>query len=314
MTPQPEGPPDVVAAVVPAFHPGPDLPSLVRDLITQTGGRVVVVDDSGGRPADVLATAQGLGALVVRHETNAGIGAALTTGVSAARARWPGLTGVLTVDQDSRLAPDHLSRLLQAGADGVRVGLQVGLVGPEEVEGLPSRAARRHHHHRHLGVLLGREPVQSGLLVPLTVWEEVGGVDATLFIDGVDSDLWLKVLDSGRQVVVAPGLRVAHRLGTAEPLVVAGRPLRWRGNALQVPVSAPFRSYYLVRNRLLLVARHGCRHPVWAGGQLVGLARHLVLTLLLDPPGRRERLGQVREGLQDAVRRRAGPSGPRPER
>ncbi len=293
-----------VAAVVPAFAPGPDLLGLVRDLMAQTGGRVVVVDDTGGSPYDVLAAVGGLGALVVRHETNSGIGAALTTGVDTARARWPGTTAVLTVDQDSRPGPDHVARLTQAWERGERAGLRVGLVGPEEVEGLPSRAGRRWS-----GVLLGREPVQSGLLVPLEAWDAVGGVDTALFIDGVDSDLWLKVLDSGRRVVVAPGLRVAHRLGTAEPLVVAGRPLRWRGNALEVPVSAPFRSYYLVRNRLLLVARHGRHHPVWAGGQLVGLARHLVLTLLLDPRGRRERLRQVRTGLQDAVRRRAGPSG-----
>ncbi len=291
---------DAVVAVVPAFHPGPDLPALVADLMTQTGGRVVVVDDTGGAGDSALDGVRGLGALVVRHEGNAGIAAALTTGVAAGRARWPEVGAVLTVDQDSRLVPDHLTRLLDARALAQRTGVRVGLVGPQEVQGLPSRAARQRG-----GVLLGREPVQSGLLVPLEVWDEVGGVDPDLFIDGVDSDLWLKVLDSRREVVVAPGLRVAHRLGAAEPLVVAGRRLRWRGHALEVAVSAPFRSYYLVRNRLLLTGRHGRRHPVWAAGQLVGLARHLTLTMLLDPQRRGERLGHMRAGLRDARRRRA---------
>ena len=287
----------MVAAVVPAFHPDDRLAALVQDLLRQTGGRVVVVDDTGGGPPPSAA-----GAVVVRHATNRGIGAALTTGVRRARAEWADLTDVLTVDQDSRLAPDHVGRLLVADHVAARAGVRVGLVGPEQVEGMPTRAGRRQG-----GIRLGREPVQSGLLVPLVVLDEVGGFDEGLVIDGVDSDLWLRVLDSGRSVVVAPGLRVDHRLGTARPLVVGGRPLRWRGTPLQVPVSAPFRSYYLVRNRLLLAARHGRRHPGWAAAQLAGLGRHLLLALLLDAEGRPERLRSVGAGLRDAVRRRTGP-------
>lgn len=300
-----------VAAVVPLHRPGPDVADLVRSLAPQVAGRVVVVDDTGdpGDPDDsapggdpvreaLLAGLEEAGALVVRHPRNAGIAAALTTGVGAVRERWPDTRSVLTVDQDSGLADDHVVRLLAAADAAAAAGARPGLVGPAEVEGLPTRAARRPEPGAPAAP--GREPVQSGLLVPLAVWDEVGGVDVGLVIDGVDSDLWLKVLDTGRVVVVAPGLRVAHRLGTGHRLRVGGR-------RLTLSVSAPFRSYYLVRNRLRLVARHGRRHPGWALGQLLGLARHLAVVLLLDPSGRRERVVAAGAGLRDALLGREGP-------
>ena len=301
-----------VAAVVPVHHPGPEVVARVRALAAQVGGRVVVVDDTGERadPAHgaVLAEVSALadrGVALVRHAENEGIAAALVTGVSTARRRWPDTVSVLTVDQDSDLDPHHVDRLLAAAAAAAAAGWRPGLVGPAQVEGLPSRVARR---GRTDAVALGREPVQSGLLVPLSVWDEVGGVDPGLVIDGVDSDLWLKVLDSGRHVVVAPGLAVRHRLGRAHPVRLAGR-------TLDLPVSAPFRSYYLVRNRLRLAARHGRRHPGWALAQVLGLVRHLLVVLVVDPPGRRERLRAVTAGVRDAVADRGGPRpGSRPAR
>ncbi len=233
----------------------------------------------------------------MRHPRNAGIGEALRTGVAAARERWPDTRSVLTVDQDSGLVDDHVARLLAAAAAAPAAGLRPGLVGPAQVEGLPSRVARGRRGAPD--VAPGREPVQSGLLVPLAVWDEVDGVDAGLVIDGVDSDLWLKVLDTGRVAVVAPGLVVRHRLGTRHEVQVGAR-------RLTASVSAPFRSYYLVRNRLRLAARHGRRHPGWAAGQLLGLARHLAVALVLDPAGAAERARAAGAGVRDAVRGRAG--------
>ncbi|MEP6797649.1 MAG: glycosyltransferase [Lapillicoccus sp.] len=287
----------VVAGLVPAYDPPAGLVDLVADLMAQTGA-VVVVDDGSSAPGatEVLDRCARLGAVVIRLPTNAGIAAALNHAVSQAISTWPDLDAVVTVDQDSRLGERYVERLLTAWDAALAVGVAVMLVGPEHVQGLPSRVRGRRGD-----VLLGREPVQSGLLIPTAVLAGVGPFDETLVIDGVDTDFSLRCLDTGGVVVVAADTSIGHRLGAGHEVRLLGRPVVVGGRPLVLTVSAPFRYYYLTRNRLRLVRRYARRHPGWAVGQLLGLGRHLALVLTLVP-GRRRRAREAWHGVRDGVR------------
>ena len=166
--------------------------------------------------------------------------------------------------------------------------MRVGLVAPEHVSGLPAQRS-------------GRPPVQSGLLVPVATFRRVGDFDERLFIDGVDDDYALRCLDAGLALVVADGVTLGHRLGDTHEVHVAGR-------TVTLTRSAPFRYYYLTRNRIRLVGRHARRHPGWAVRQVVGVAGHLGLVLALDPE-RGSRAREAWRGVRDGVR---GPTGARP--
>ncbi|MDO9397302.1 MAG: glycosyltransferase, partial [Herbiconiux sp.] len=246
-----------VAAVVTAFRPGPELVGLVRMLLPQVA-RVVIVDDEGGpgSASRVLDDARAAGALVVRHETNRGIAAALNTGIRAARAdAVEAPRFVLTLDQDSWVDEGFVARLVATALEAARAGLAVGLVAPAEVEGLPSPVTG---HTR--GFVLGGTPIQSGMLLPLTALDRVGPFAEPLFIDGVDTDYALRLGAAGLLVLLSPGARLGHSLGSRHPLTLAGRPLRLGGGPVALVSSAPFRYYYLLRNRVLLNRRHGRRH------------------------------------------------------
>jgi len=268
-----------VAAVVPAYQPGPNLSALVRSLIPQSSP-VVVVDDGSPTTSDPLDTVAELGAQIVRHDTNRGIAAALNTGIRAALAA-EDVLAVLTVDQDSEAAEDLVATLIDTWAEAERSGLRVGLVAPEHVTRLPDQRA-------------GRVPVQSGLLIPTATLRRVGDFDESLVIDGVDDDFALRCLDAGLALVVAEGVRLGHRLGETHKVSIAGR-------TLTLTRSAPFRYYYLTRNRVRLVRRHGRRHPGWSARQIVGLGGHLGLVLAFDP-GRADRLREAWRGTRDGLR------------
>lgn len=299
-----------VTAVVPVFRPDESLVDLVAALAAQCDA-VVLVDDTGSSEADDptgqgaavdrldllgrlerLERCRAAGAEVIRHETNRGIATALNTGVSQAFSQQPGADAVVTVDQDSVVTADLVRRLVDAWRQAQQAGLDVGLVAPQHVEGLPDQT-----HTASMGVLLGRDPIQSGLLVPATTWSAVGGFDEGLFIDGVDTDFALRVLDARLAVVLAPGLRLGHRLGTSAEV-----------GGVKVTRSATFRYYYLTRNRVLLLRRYARPHPHWAAGQVVGVAGHLGKVLALTPQ-RRAVLREVRHGIRDGVR---GVTGRRP--
>ncbi len=288
-----------VVAVVPVFDPGVALVELVRSLVQQVVSVILVDDGSAAVSTEaILVRCADLGALIVRHERNRGIAAALNTGVEAAiNSAGPGTDAVLTLDQDSTVAPGFAGALLDAWVAARTVRVRVGLVAPEQVTGLPDQGRGRGPD----GVLLGRDPIQSGTLVPVETVRAVGLFDEALVIDGVDADFALRCLDAGLAVVIAPGLGLGHRLG-------ARHEVRVGSHRLFLTRSAPSRYYYLVRNRMVLLRRHGRRHPGWAAGQVVGLGGHLVLVLTLVPD-RQVTVREVARGIRDAAR---GVTGPRP--
>ena len=292
-----------VAAVVSAFRPGPSLVRVCESVAGQVD-LLVVVDDGPGHAAqteETLAACRALGAQVVRHETNRGIGAALNSGLAAARAAGD-LTGgfVLTLDQDSAVPPGYVDALVAAARSATDHGLRVAMVGPEVVESIGSMVAARPEHEPWRG----REPIQSGLLVPVAALEQLGDFDADLFIDGVDSDFYLRAVTRGWDVVVAPGTRLAHRLGTEHAVA---------GTRARLVHAAPFRYYYIARNRVVLLRRYGRTAPGWCARAVLKDVRHLAVTTLAVP-GRRARLAATLEGWRDGLRGTTGPRPIRPDR
>jgi len=264
-----------VVAVIPAYEPGPNLVDLVRCLSEQVT-TVVVVDDGSPTWPDIPQRA----AVVVRHNSNRGIAAALNTGIREALTD-ADVMAVLTVDQDSQLPARFVRHLLDTWRDAESAGVRVGLVAPQKVTGQPDQRP-------------GRPPIQSGQLIPVTTLRRVGDFDARLFIDGVDDDYALRCLDAGLALVVAEGLTIGHRLGATHDVTIAGR-------TVTLTRSAPFRYYYLTRNRLWLVRRNARRHPRWAVAQAFGLLRHLVVVQTLVPD-RHARADAVWRGVRDALR------------
>lgn len=104
----------------------------VRAAVPQA--RAVVVDD--GSTDDTSAIAAGAGALVLRHERNAGKGAALATGI--ARALAEGAEAVLTLDADGQHPPGALPLVVAPLADGA-----VDLVLGARARGGPMPVPRR---------------------------------------------------------------------------------------------------------------------------------------------------------------------------
>lgn len=284
-----------MGVVITAFEPRDGLLDAVRGAVAQAQCVVVVDDGSRGDDAErVLARAAQEGAQVVRLGANRGIAAALNAGVARLR-ETPLCTHVLTLDQDSVLPDSYVDLLLAASAAAAADGIDVAMTGPGHVGSMHRPTADGSAVREYE---IGTEPIQSGLLIPLDVLDELGGFDEGLFIDGVDSDFYLRARRARRACVIAPGAELAHRLGRGHQVSVAGR-------SVELTVASNFRYYYQGRNLVTLVRRYAGTAPAWSAGAILREARHLAL-VTAAVPGRQARLREVAAGLRDGVRGRSG--------
>lgn len=111
-----------VGVLIPAYQASLTVGAVVQQLARQWPERdgLLVIDD--GSTDDTASRAEVAGAEVLRHESNRGKGAALRTGLLAARER--GFDAVVTVDADGQHPPTEALRLRSCGD---RTALVVGV-------------------------------------------------------------------------------------------------------------------------------------------------------------------------------------------
>lgn len=289
-------------AVFSLFNPQPSLVANVSSIQDQVDNVVVVDDCSSADVTELLVRLRSMGCQVLSMETNSGIAAALNAGILHALNNGPTRPDfILTMDQDSTVDVGYVAALTTAFENALDHRVKVGMVAPGVVEGLPGRSKSTKET-----VVFGDEPIQSGLLVPVATFDDLGLFMTELFIDGVDSEFYLRATIAGYNTVLAPDAKLGHSLGTMTKAIVFGQQLNYRGTPVTVRTAATMRYYYIYRNRIILASRYWRLAPFWV---LRGIAldiRHLAVVTILAS-GRLDRLREVAAGIADGFRGKTGP-------
>jgi len=294
-----------VCAVIVSYQPEPATLLSLLDAVTPQVGAVVLVDNAseGGwqRPLGETMSARG-GALLSQH-VNVGLAAAQNFGIDWARAR--GYRQVLLLDQDSE-PEDGMVATLLAALQTLSATHRVGGVGPR----FHDRREGRHAPFVRIGFPLNRKLwcahaeqtiacdflISSGALIPLSVLDRVGPMDAGLFIDNVDLEWSFRARAQGYALYGVCAATMRHRLGDAR------HPLPFGSG--QIVVHGPTRLYYMMRNRLRLY-RMPHTPGVWIAQDLPRVLAKLVLFGVLVGP-RLRNLRFMLRGLRDGLRGREG--------
>jgi rhamnosyltransferase len=270
--------------VVPTFHPDDGVVGRLRDLARQVD-RVIVVDDGSGRSADAaLADAAASGIEGHRRERNAGIAAALNTGVRGALD--DGADYVVNVDQDTDLPEDYVGIALGIFARANAV-TRLGIVAVDAVNGAPALPTWVSPE----GFGLVPEAIQTGFVISRECLEHGGLFDERLVIDCVDTEYCLRVRDRGFRIAVAKGTDIRHSIGRRAELRPFGIPLRHResGRIATYQYHSPFRRYYIARNNIDLILRNVLRRPRWVGAVLRREMGGMIVSMVSGP----QRIAQV---------------------
>ncbi len=156
---------------------------------------------------------------------------------------------VLFMDQDS-LAPKNL--VISLLADYARLqqtGIAIGGIGPRPFnrnEGKPYVGAVKKGKLILPGITEVGEIISSASLVPMIHFKQIGEMESSLFIDGVDHEwCWRAKKIGGWRFFISEKVQLSHQVGEGD------RPFILR----KVAIPTPFRTYYQFRNYFRLVHR-----------------------------------------------------------
>lgn len=241
--------PGRVVAVIVTFHPCMEgLRRLLNALLPQVFAILII--DNGSDESDIeglLSRHCGSMSELVRMGRNLGLGRAHNEGIERARA-WRS-EYVLLMDQDSvpdLTMVDCLRDALETREDAAAAGPAYNAQALGRRSGFVSVRGLR--MHRKLcdatsDVLEVDHLIASGSLIPMRVFDRVGGLRNDLFIDYVDIEWGLRARASGMSLYGVCGARMHHRLGDD--------CMRIMGHS--IPQYSSNRIYYQVRNSLLLL-------------------------------------------------------------
>ncbi|PZU46385.1 MAG: hypothetical protein DI566_07795 [Microbacterium sp.] len=287
---------DGTVAVISAYHPPSDLAGRAQELLDQVE-RVIVVDDGSDAVRTWEVTSSRLETIDLRQ--NRGIAGALNAGLE--RAAQLGARFALVLDQDSIVPTGYVERARAFMEGSLAAGSPVAAVAPALVEG------------DEISVISGGrplDPIQSGQVILLAAFDKIGPLADDFVIDAVDSEYTLRARSAGYEIYLVPGLELGHSLGELRPLIVFGRHRRILGRQRYWRYHAPFRTYYMVRNGLLLWRRHRRGAVLWLMRRTAYLLVDVSYTSLASPD-RRAQFVAAAHGFRDAVRGRSGRIAPR---
>ena len=261
----------------------PDLGRLREnvDAVFRNGISRIVIVDNGSAAFGELSARFGADDRIrlIANGRNRGIACALNQ-IFEEASHEPGIEWVLTLDQDSVIFDELLDRFAgHAGEEGV-----VSLCALKE-----DRANHNPDEHSDAETEFVNGCYTSGNLVKLSAWREVGGFDSRLFIDMVDYDFCLRLLENGGKILRINQVLFLHSLGEQTPV-------RFLGKTRYLLNYSAFRRYYITRNTIYLRRSYALGNSFFPPAFLT---RNLLKVLLFEQD-KLPKLSASLQGLRDA--------------
>lgn len=275
-----------------------DLQLLIGSLTDQVS-HIIIVDNNSANEFKVENSSCEVE--FIRLTANKGIGEAQNLGVDYAIKL--GYEFVCLFDQDSRLAENFISSLLNAYQDLTSQGKSIGALGPLIVD---ERSGKQFPFYTYDGLVrkvidpsTSNEPyikthqlISSGTFINTSVWKVSGGNHTGFFLEYVDTDWCLRVVKLGYEIYGVREAKLIHKLGDDRRKLL---------NRFEVPVHANYRYFYVFRNGVFCSLYRP--FPIsWRLYNLIRLTSFFFIMLLI----KKDKLKLIRYvflGINDGIRK-----------
>jgi len=284
-------------AIVVTYHPRQDVLGRLVSSLNAGECRVIVIDNTPGPLQFDLPGA----CTVARLGDNFGIARAQNVGIGMARDA--GALALLFFDQDSTVQPGLVEQLVSRL--DVHKPQVVGAVYFDDREGFecPAYKLNQIGYPNKISTGTNTAPfpvdvrISSGSAITAVTFDVAGLMDEGLFLDYVDIEWCLRARARGVPILVDPASSMRHAIG--DKTVEVG--------SLRVFVDSPVRTYYRMRNALLLLRKKDVP-VIFAAKEITSELVHHFLQVLLVAD-RMQRLNAYVLGMWHGLR---GVSGRKP--
>ena len=230
-----------IAGCVILYNPDADVVVNIASYIDYLDLLYVVDNQHGDSVIEQLGQRYQEKIVPIRHNENMGIAFSLNEALKLAKDKYDFL---LTMDQDSRFSPASMVRLKSEilrfdWKKTLAIGASIESFGFEE----PAEPAISWKQTVNM--------ITSGNIVSVKNALAIGGYDEDLFIDEVDSDFCIRGVKAGYKLYTnTGGVYLLHSLGNPSYH-------KYFGHVTKVQNHNKTRKYYIFRNRLVVLFRHG---------------------------------------------------------
>ena len=222
-----------IAATIVTFNPDIGLLHKVFASVVKQVSQIYVIDNGSRNVEKIRNICLSDNVTFIGLERNEGIAAAFN--IAFKKAENDGKEWLLTCDQDS-IIPNNFIQSLTANIINHNENLNLAIICPNffnrttgvrEYEGNTSRIIN--------------ECISSGSLTRVKAWNQVGGFDEAMFIDGVDFEFCRRLRASGYDILLVPDVCLNHEIGNAQMYNLFGVKFL-------VLNHSSFRKYYIAQN------------------------------------------------------------------
>lgn len=234
-----------VSGVVVLYHPDSSIVENIQSYIDCID-KLYVVDNSGFIGSEVIAKIEKINKCIyVNNEENLGLALALNVGAKMALDN--GADWLLTMDQDSRFIDGTLMHMiLWLNNNDAK---NVGIIAPvHKTAGSRVKACN--------GVVDASTVMTSGNLLNLEAYVEVGPFREDFFIDRVDHEYCLRLMNFSYKILIHCDSTLEHNLGESKYVNFFWFTFIYASHNR-------VRRYYITRNRLKIIKEYWLTQPVF---------------------------------------------------
>lgn len=228
----------MIVAGITLFQPDLDRLKENIDAIINQVDDVVCIDNGSNNISEIKDLLKQYDKIsLIENGENVGIAKALNQMFIYAKEK--GHEWVLTLDQDS-VCPDNITSEYKKHLSIDKLGMLCPLVDDRNYVNVEEQNGDIEEVQRC---------ITSASLVPVTVWESVGGFLEELFIDFVDHDFCAKLQENGYKIVRVNSVHLLHEIGNGKDHKLAGVKITTLNHG-------SFRKYYMARNWYYYIKTH----------------------------------------------------------
>jgi len=273
------------SAIIVTFYPDFDKLFNMVEILLAEKISIVIVNNTPKKELKIDSFINKSNLFIINNYENLGIAKAQNIGIDFLSKN--SFYATFFFDQDSTLDKKLIKNLINSLSSKVNVVAPIKIDKSTNLE-IPSfkinklGLCKEQFNRNNLGIIKTDLVISSGILIKMKVFKKVGFFDESLFIDYVDFEWCFRINYFDEKIYIVPSAVLKHKIG---------KGLRYF-LFLRTNSHEPFRTYYKIRNPILLLRR---KHiPIlWTIKEIILSIKCLIVQIIVD----KNRLLHIRKGI-----------------